>query len=324
MKKIIKLLILLVTVLNFGSAQAWSLAPAPPAKIAHFVLRLITPDNALDLVDTMVANHYTSVIVAVTDGVILNHTVWTPLDSAWTREEFVTWVTYAKSRGLKVIPELKLLTHQEKTFGSNYPALMFNKVTYDPRKQGVYDLIFPVMQELINITGCGRFLIGHDEAAGFNAATAQKWLNYGQVIIPAELYLQDTLKLYNFLKARNVRTMMWGDMLISPTEFPTMRAQNLHGVKPGYGKAMRDKLPKDIIIGDWHYDDIQKDFPSTAAFAKEGFTVMGAVWDNPITIKNFSAYADTHGARGMISTTWSYVQQRNWWEVNHLFSILPL
>jgi len=321
---IMKLIIILITVLNFNDANAWSVPTAPPVKAAHFVLRSVTVEDAIYMVDMMATNHYNKVIVAVTDGVILDHTLWTPAIGAWTRSEFKTWVDYAKSKGLSVVPELKLLTHQEKTLQDNYPELMLNKVTYDPRNSKVYDLIFPVMRELIEITGCKQFLIGHDEAAGYNDDSSLKWLSKGQVIIPADLYLQDTIKLHDFLKSLNVRTMMWGDMLISTDEFPTMKAQGLHGIKPGYGKALRDKLPRDIIILDWHYSDLQKDFPSIKTFANEGFSVIGAVWDNPTTIKNFTTYADANGARGMLSTTWSYVQQEQWWKVNILFSLLPI
>lgn len=105
---------------------------------------------------------------------------------------------------------------------------------------------------------------------------------------------------------------MWGDMLISPDEFPEMLGRHLHGTLPGYGKAMREKLPKDIVICDWHYFDTQKDFPSLAAFKREGFRVLGATWKKDDTTANFSRYAAAHGADGMIATTWFHVQRKEW------------
>jgi hypothetical protein len=91
-----------------------------------------------------------------------------------------------------------------------------------------------------------------------------------------------------------------------------MKPGPLHGLKAGYGKPLRDKLPKDIVICDWHYADEQPEFPSLAALRKEGFRVLGATWTKEVTIQNFSRYAAQHGGEGMIATSWSHVQKKEW------------
>lgn len=105
---------------------------------------------------------------------------------------------------------------------------------------------------------------------------------------------------------------MWGDMLIAPEEFPGMLDKHLHGTH-SYS-SLRNKIPKDIVICDWHYFDEQPDFPSASTFAKAGHRVLGAAWKKEKTIKNFSRYISTMSANneGMIATTWFHVQRREW------------
>jgi hypothetical protein len=63
---------------------------------------------------------------------------------------FISWAAYARAHGLDVIPEVKLLTHQEQFFQKHHPGLMFNAVSYDPRKEGVYQVVFRLLDELID------------------------------------------------------------------------------------------------------------------------------------------------------------------------------
>ena len=297
-------------------------AAADPALVAveraqkvrawHFVLRAVPLNRAYWMVDQAHTARFNTVVVTVTDGVNLQNAPWKTLSTAWSREDFEKWVTYTRNKGMDVIPEIKLLTHQEKLFQNNAPLLMFNRSTYDPRNEAVYAQVALLIDEIIKITHAHALHIGHDEVAGHKPRSAKKWLNEGEKMLPAFLFLQDVLKLHGYLKQSGIETWMWGDMLISPEEFPDMNPKPLHGGVADYGKALRDKLPKDIVICDWHYKDDQANFPSLATFRQEGFRALGATWEKPETISNFSHYAAAHGADGMIATTWSHVQRKEW------------
>jgi hypothetical protein len=176
----------------------------------------------------------------------------------------------------------------------------------------VYTKVFPYLDELIELIQPVAVHIGHDEVVGWNAWHAKKNLKPGEKMLPSELFLSDVLKIHAYLKKRNVETWMWGDMLISPDEFPNMLSRHLHGSVPDYGKALRDKLPKDIVICDWHYFDDQLDFSSLDIMQKEGFRVVGATWKKEKTTRNFSSYAAQHDAHGMIATTWFHVVLKEW------------
>jgi len=287
-----------------GAEKAPSLAvEQPPVRALHFVLRAVPLDKAYWLVDEAKAAGFNTIIVTVTDGVALNTAPWGKKPGAWSREEFKSWVEHAQRANMKVVPELKLLSHQDKFFQNGHPALMFNSLTYDPVNPFVYEqIVFPMFDELVRLIKPKAIHIGHDEVAGFA----------NEILLPAALFLQDVERIYGYLERQGIETWMWGDMLISPDEFPEMKPNPLHGRTDGYGKVLRQQLPKDIVICDWHYSDDQEAYPSSAAFKAEGFRVLGATWKKEKTIRNFSRYAAQHGADGMIATTWFHVQRKEW------------
>jgi hypothetical protein len=283
-----------------------------PVRAWHFVLRRVPIVNARQMVDKAASAGFNTLVVQLADGVKLPAAPWTPKPGAWSTAEFRNWVAYARQRGMTVVPEIKLLSQQNKFFQANHPGLMYNKSTYDPNNPAVYDKVIAFMDVLIELIDPAAIHIGHDEIAGHKEKSRKKHLRPGEQPLPAKLFLEHVVKMHRYLKSRDVETWMWGDMLISPDEFPGMRSQPLHGVLPGYGKALRRSLPKDIVICDWHYADKQLDYPSLATFRREGFRVLGATWKNPKTLRNFSHYAANNGADGMIATTWSYVQRKEW------------
>jgi len=284
----------------------------------HFVLRAITLERAFWIVDTLVENQYNTIVPLITDGVDLDNQVWVSRSDSWTKLEFITFIKYAQSKGIRVVPELKLLTHQEKFFAANRTPekiLMFNKNTYNVSAASntiVYGKVYALIDELIDIIHPTAFHIGHDELAGWDSASYQTDLNYGDIVLPAGKYYNDIIYLHNYLLSKKITTWMWADMLESPSEFPTMRKNNLHGGNLlGYGKTLRDRLPKDIVLCDWHYKENLSlvTYTSLNTLTLEGFRTLGAVWLYP---EAFSKSAKLGGSKGMIATSWSYVQLRDW------------
>nr|MDA3791044.1 family 20 glycosylhydrolase [Desulfobacula sp.] len=229
-------------------------------------------------------------------------------ETKWSIAEFQQMVRFAQENGLEVIPELKLLSHQGKFIKDSHPQYMYNKATYDPRKKELYKkIVFPAIDELLLLTGATKFHIGHDEVAGWHEVHYRKeLLRKGEKQLPPELFLQDVLTLHEYLKGKGVETWMWGDMLVSREEFPSMgdSGANLNGYN-GYA-ALRERIPKDIVICDWHYRGKQVSFPTALAFATNGNKVLGATWEFHETTKNFTKYMAQLplNNEGMIATTW--------------------
>ena len=104
-----------------------------------------------------------------------------------------------------------------------------------------------------------------------------------------------------------VKVVMWGDMLDS----------NFLGGQYGSSGAI-DYIPKDIIIADWryrnvdwyNYDAANDEFPSLNMFVKKGFTVWPASWKSQdaakTLIKNGNQISKNGGTiYGHLYTTWS-------------------
>ena len=296
-----------------------------PIRALHIDLHGITVKKALSLVETAHDNGFNTLILLLgynDNGVKLNsYPVMTM--KHWSRESLFLLASRAKKLGLVVIPGLPLLTHQEIYFRGSQPERMFNCSTYDPRDKQVYKIVFGMLDEIIELLHPPAIHIGHDELRKeYKSHKRPKWWNaeIQETTLPADLFLQDVVSIHAYLKQRGVETMMWGDMLISSDEFPTVRNYDAcNGDIPGYGKELRQKIPKDIIINDWHYSRYST-YPSVDLFKAEGFRVLGTTFDNHAGIRNFSAYAKKHGADGMVATTWFYVQRGKWDVVDDIIS----
>lgn len=292
-------------------------AATQPIRALHFVVFNLSVGDAKRLIDEASKEKFNTVILGMPwrNGLKLRSTPWVVPDKlTWSHDDLLGVVNYARQKNMEVIPQLQLLSHQSVFLAPNFPDLMFNAETYDPRKNKVYEIILPIIDELIELLHPRAIHIGHDEVVGWKEKHFEVGLlKHGEKILPPDLFLDDVNRLHVYLKKRNIETWMWGDMLIAPDEFPMIRdSGDLNGSTLGYGQALRNKIPKDIVICDWHYFNDQADFPSITAYRKEGFRVLGSTWKQTITIRNFSHYAATQGADGMIATTWWSVPGGEW------------
>ena len=302
-----------------GTVKPEEISPVKDPVLAwHFVLTPIEMEKAKRMVDLAESVGFNTVVVQLANGLNLDSFPLAAKKDTWDKTEFLEWIAYANSHGMNVIPEIKLLSKQNKMLQRSRPGLMFNAVTYDPGNEQVYKIVFKLIDELISIMHPTAIHIGHDEVAGFRPYSARKHLRPGEIMIPADLFLKDVLLVHDYLKSRSVDTWMWGDMLIAEEEFSTIPRNKLHGSKPGYGKVLRDQLPRDIVICDWHYNQDETEFPTLPVMQAEGFRVIGATFRKEDTIQNFSRYASNHDAYGMMATSWFHVTRREWDKVDRI------
>lgn len=296
----------------------------------HFVASYLSVADARKIIDKAADAGFNTIIIGLPwrNGVKLNSTPWVvPGRLTWTRDDVAKISAYVRRKHMKVIPQIPLLSHQGLLLASKYPDLMYNARTYDPANPRVYELVFPIIDELIALMHPAAIHIGHDEVVGWKQRHFELGLlGKGEAIVPAKLFLDDVKRIHAYLKKKNIETWMWGDMLITHAEFPTMANRpDMNGTFPGYGRVLRNSLPRDIVICDWHYRGGQADFPSLKKMHAEGFRVLGATWRSAEVIKNFSHYAALNGAEGMIASTWFIPGARknngvinNWMDLNEL------
>jgi len=148
-----------------------------------------------------------------------------------------------------------------------------------------YEFIFGIMDEAIELFGNPEYLhAGRDE---FDMRGVVPYDGACKAVGKERLYIQDTIKIYEHLRSRGCKMMMWGDILL----------------KPGF-RELASELPRDILIGDWHYSAADE-YPSVDFFRTLRFPVVGCTWDNPRNIQSFSSYASRRSVQGMMQTTWT-------------------
>lgn len=153
-------------------------------------------------------------------------------------------------------------------------------------KPGIYDIVLPVIDELIEATNCKYFHVGMDEIFEMAHCPACK-------DIPRhELMAKNVKILHDHLTKRGVRMMMWGDRLIDSKEcFGHTWEADIYGSYPAV-----DMIPKDIIITDWHYETTE--FPSVHMFMEKGFDVMPSCFMTNHSVKAMSNMVYGSGAPG--------------------------
>lgn len=321
LKCVAAVLAIIVSLSMPASASATEIAK--PFRAFHIVLLGISSDDAKHLVDMAAAEKFNFLVLNILWGasVKLKTFPWKVKTKPWEPEELLDVVSYARAKGLEVVPQMPLLSHQNVLLGKYRPDLMYNKSTYNPEKQDVYKIIFPMIDEIVALMKPKAFHVGHDEVVGWKLSHYGRFLGLLERALPVDLFVKDISTIYQHLKEIGVETWMWGDMLITPDEFPEMHSAGLHGNSKGYGQMLRRQIPKDIVICDWHYFDDQADYPSLTVLQKEGFRVIGATWEKEDTIRNFSSYAAKHGAYGMMATTWFHVQRKEWDVVEEIIKV---
>lgn len=223
-------------------------------------------------------------------------------NGAPTKAQLKDLVDYAKRRHFEVIPQLATFAHfgyvlnkpqykhlaesQESTKG--FRSLW----NYCPSQPEVYEIVFDLMGELVEVFEPRYFHIGHDEASFDDIGVCPRCKDKD----PWVLWAEDINKLDGWIKQRGMRTIMWGDQFL-----PT------HNGRGHFNTAnATDMVAKDILIFDWHYSP-SYDFDASIDYFKEhGFEVVGCPWYEPVNVYDFASAAKRNDILGYCGTTWSH------------------
>lgn len=305
-----------ILVANHGEVQEMKIIDYPDLKTRalHFGFRNgDTFASARDLISKARLQHFNTIFVLI-DGLTYYRSDKSHPENETYRDQVIQVVKFARKHSIDVIPEVKLLTKQKNwLFKDEYPELMLNRDTYNPDREEVYQIVFSILDEIIADIHPKAVHIGHDEVFGI-VYDSKKQLNDKEVILSYYSFLYDVQKINAYLLSKNIKVMMWGDMLVSTSEYPDMDSLPLHG--DVWRESRANIVPKNIIICDWHYFDDQAEFPTSQNFVNQGYQVMGATWgeidkgrhkmNSMGTIKRFSRYMANikKNNKGMIATTW--------------------
>jgi hypothetical protein len=220
-----------------------------------------------------------------------------------------------RAHGMRLIPQLQCLGHQswaEQTF-----ALLRQHPEFDetpgqfPDNAGIYcrswcpqhpevnPIIFDLFDELLEAFEADALHVGLDEVF----LIASEHCPRCQGADPAALFAQAVDDYHAHLVGqRGVEMLMWGDRLISDaaTGYGEWEAAR-NGTDPAI-----DRIPKDIIICDWHYE-LRESYPSIPIFLDKGFRVIPGGWREVAAVEALIGDAQKHRHErllGYLCTTW--------------------
>ena len=186
-------------------------------------------------------------------------------------------VEFTKHNFIDFIPEIPTLSHAYALLNSHpelaaFPDDIWPDV-YDPTNPKVYDLVFDIFDEYIDVVKPNMIHIGHDEWRGFpmSKSPAFKDRNY------ADLYISDVNTLYDYLTKKGIKVAMWGDFLLERVRGKEARVEeSLTGEEyhiPGAipFNRVENEIPKDILILNWMWSEPVGGRKNDETFTKAGF-----------------------------------------------------
>lgn len=242
------------------------------------------------LIENVLAPLKVNHIVLQTDKIVWkSHPEVTDPNNFMTQEDVKKLIEIARRHHITVTPLVQSPGHLEWAFrgGNNLeiaedPELPYCYCMLNPKS---YDFIFDIMDEAIELFGHPEYFhAGRDE---FDMRGRMPYHDECRKLGKERLYIMDTLKVYEHLRSRGCKVMMWGDLM----------------TKQGF-RELIDDLPKDTLINDWRYGP-NETYPTVDFYQANDFPVVGCTWYNPRNIYYFSAYAARRGILGMMQTTWT-------------------
>jgi len=141
---------LVLVLVVFLMRPAYALDANTPVRALHFSLLGISTSEAKQLVDQAAAKHFNTIILNVPwgAGVELTSFPWAVKTKPWKKDELLDFVQYVRDQRMDIIPQIDMLSHQRVLLNKYRPDLSINKSTYDPSKPEVYEIVFPILDEL--------------------------------------------------------------------------------------------------------------------------------------------------------------------------------
>lgn len=239
--------------------------------------------------------------------------------SAPGAEDVQQIVQACREKGIELIPQLSCLGHQswsrrtgvlltkhpefDETPGKYPNNTNIYCRSYCPLHPGLHPVLFDLIDELAKACEAKSFHVGMDEVF----ILADKDCPRCKDKTSAETFAGEVETLDTHLKKIGCRLWMWADRFI---DGKATRIGKWEASENGTASAV-DKVPKDIVLCDWHYDKA----PETLQFlVNKGFDVVTCPWRKPAValaelgqVRTIRATTPPTGARhalGILQTTW--------------------
>lgn len=221
---------------------------------------------------------------------------------AMSKADLRAEVAFARRYGLVVTPLVNSVGHMPWAFegGANLALAEDPQAPYaaNVANPATDRFLFKLYDEVLNTFKSSSLHIGGDEVA---LRGRYPYLSRAKFPTLADAYVAQVTRAHDHLKARRVRTMLWGDMLLASGE----AADAASAPSAASAQRMRDRLPHDIVLTDWHYRG-SGPFASLGVLRGAGFgPIIGATWYETGNIESFSQALAAGRERGLLETTWA-------------------
>ncbi|QDH81625.1 family 20 glycosylhydrolase [Echinicola soli] len=210
-----------------------------------------------------------------------------------TKVQAKQMVAICKKHNIRIIPQINLLGHQ--SWHSNLGKLLEVYPEFDetphielpekyewPNQDGLYcksycplhpevhQVVFDLVDEICAVFEADAFHAGMDEVFYIGDDQCPRCGGRDK----AKLFADEVWRIRNHL-AKNDRTLwIWGDRLLDG------KTTGLGMWEASMNNTHRaiDMIPKDVVIGDWHYERPDQ---TAVYFAMKGFRVLTCNWRKP-------------------------------------------
>jgi hypothetical protein len=201
------------------------------------------------------------------------------------KEEVRDLVNHTREYGMEVIPEIQSLSHVQ-YLTLTYPDIAEDKEEeyphcYCPSNPESYKIVFDMIDEIAEVFKPAYISMGHDEVYALGQCPECRKKSQ------EELFTGDVIRIYDYLKKKGLKMMIWGDMLQPFRWYSTPKAE----------------IPKDIILLDfvWYFrtdEDIED-----RLLAKGFKVIMGNLYSSHYT--RFNTRIAKKGMIGGEVSTWT-------------------
>ena len=236
-----------------------------------------------------------------------------------TQDEVRELAAYCRSRMLEVIPEVPSLGHCDYLMMGHMDIAERPEDpyadTYCPSNPASYELLFDVLDEVIEVFNPEVINIGHDEY--YTIGVCEKCRGKSG----ADIFAGDVNKIYNYLKSKGVKTLLWGDKLLKNAKVPNagpfggaeiqMYMPQFHqkdgkkiGIMPATYQAI-DMVPKDLLILHWNWnlgENLEDEF------LDKNFNIRYGNFEG-YYFSNWKEHIKKSGRRGAFISNWSSLNE---------------
>ncbi len=246
------------------------------------------------LIDAAEMVHVNTVFLQIDNAIKFDSAPNVSRSGALEKDTLRAIVQYAREAGMEVIPLVNTFSHQDLLLCPAFPELCLDRETYDPSRPEVYERLFSIFDEILEVCEPAYVHVGHEWIRRLSKFPDDEG---------GKLFLEDVERIHEYLSEKNIEMMMWADMVLAPEQCEGQ--DNCHGLL-GNTYTFIDSLPKDIIMVEAHYKFRDRGFPSTDYLLSKGFRVIGCVSDDRRVAYDFSKYtAGKHDDfLGMIVALW--------------------